>query len=97
MTFAGRTVTPQVGLPIELSGLPRRLRHGKRRLNLSVSSLSTPLPGALVTARYKSHQLQAVADARGRVGFKVKLPRGKLRITVAFPGGAALTDTVRVR
>ena len=97
MTFAGRTVTPQVGLPIQLSGLPRRLRHGKRRLNLSVRSLSTPLPGALVIARYKSHQVQAVADARGRVGFNLKLPRGKLRLTVTFPGGAALTDTVRVR
>ncbi len=97
MTFAGRTVTPQVGLPIQLSGLPGRLRHGERRLKLSVSSLSTPLPGALVIARYTSHQLQAVADARGRVGFKVKLPRGNLRITVTFPGGATLVDTVRVR
>ncbi len=97
MTLAGRTVTPRVGLPLQLSGLPRRLRHGRRRLKLSVSSFSAPLAGALVSARYHSHQVQAVADARGRVSFTVKLPRGKLRITVTFPGGATLTDTVRVR
>ena len=86
MTFAGRTVTPHLGLPIQLSGLPRRLRHGQHRLKLSVSSLSTPLPRALVTLSDKSRQLHAVADARGRVAFKVKLPRGKLKITVTFPG-----------
>jgi hypothetical protein len=96
MTFAGRTVTPHAGLPIQLSGLPKRIRHGKRQLRLSASSLSTPLPGALVIVRYKSHQLQAVAGARGQVRFNVKLPRGKLRITVTFPGSAALTDTIIV-
>jgi hypothetical protein len=97
MSFAGRTVKPQLGLPIELSGLPRRVRHGKRRLQLAVTSLNTPLPGAIVNLDDGSPAHLAATDGRGRARFNVKLPRGRLKITVTFPGAATFSKTIRVR
>ncbi len=97
MTFAGRTVAPQAGLPIQLAGLPARIKHGKRRLILVASSLGAPLPGAVVTLTEKSHTTAATTDAHGRARLTVKLLKGRLRVAVSYPGAAPHTSTIRVR
>lgn len=97
MTFAGRTVTSQAGLPITLAGLPARIKHGKRRLVLVASSLGTPLPGAVVTLAEKSLTLTATTDARGRARFTVTLSKGRLTVAVSYPAAVPLTSTIRVR
>ncbi len=96
MTFAGRTVTPQAGLPIQLAGLPARIKHGKRRLVLVASSLGAPLPGAVVTLAEKSLTLTATTDAHGRARFTVRLLKGRFTVAVSYPGAAPLTSTIRV-
>jgi hypothetical protein len=97
LVYAGRTVTPKTGLPIQLAGVPKKLRHGKRALKLRATSFGAPLAGARVTLNYKGHKLHATTDAGGRARFTAKLPRGKLTIGVTFPGAAGITKTVRVR
>jgi hypothetical protein len=97
MSFAGRIVKPQIGLPMQISGLPRRVKHGRHRLTLTVTSFSAPLSSAVIKLADGRPSHLAATDRRGRARFTVKLPRGRLKITVTFPGAATLTETVRVR
>jgi hypothetical protein len=82
---------------MQLGGLPRRLRHGKRTLRLTVTSFGTPIAHATVTVRFKRHVLVSSTDSRGRSRVRPKLPKGKLRIAVAFPGAATVRQTLQVR
>jgi hypothetical protein len=36
-------------------------------------------------------------DSQGRLRLSAKLPRGKLTITVSFPGAATVSDTLHVQ
>lgn len=97
LVYAGHAVKQQFGLPMQLGGLPRRLRHGKRTLRLTVTSFGTPIAHATVTVRFKGHVLVSSTDSRGRSRVRPKLPKGKLRIAVAFPGAATVRQTLQVR
>ena len=97
MVYAGRPVTQQFGLPLQVGGVPGHLRHGKHTLKLTVSSFGSPIARATVSAKYKGHVLLLMTDSRGQARLSAKLPSGKLAITVTFPGAAAVGLTVRVR
>ncbi len=96
MSYAGRIVKAQAGLPIQLFGLPAKFRHGKRKLKLTATSFGTGLQDALVTISYKGHQLHATTNGHGHASFSINPPRGKLTITVSYPGAATLVSRARV-
>jgi hypothetical protein len=97
LVYAGRSVKQQFGLPLQLAGVPRRLRHGKRTLKLTVTTFGTSVTRATVSVRYKGHLLVAQTDSRGRVRFTAKLPHGKLSISVTFPGAATARSSLSVQ
>jgi hypothetical protein len=97
LVYAGRAVKQQFGLPVQLGGVPGHLRHGKRTLKLTVTSFGSPVPRATVSVRYQGHALVLSTDSQGRLRLSAKLPRGKLTITVSFPGAATVSDTLHVQ
>jgi hypothetical protein len=97
LVYAGRAVKQQFGLPLQLGGAPGHLRHGKRTLKLTVTSFGSPVPRATVSVRYQGHALVLSTDSQGRLRLSAKLPRGKLTITVSFPGAATVSDTLHVQ
>lgn len=97
LVYAGRAVKQQFGLPLQLGGVPGRLRHGKRTLSFTVTSFGTPVARATVSVRYSGHALVRTTDSRGRIRLSAKLPRGKLTISASFPGAATARSTLRVQ
>ena len=97
VSYRGRTVARRLGLPLTLSGVPRKLRHGRRTFNVTVTSLGESIKGVVVTLTVKGHKLTGVTDKRGHVRFHLTVPSGRLSVTARFPGASAGTAALKVR
>ena len=97
VSYRGRTVAKRLGLPLTLSGVPRKLRPGRRTLKLTVTSLGTSIKGAIVTLTVTGHRLTGLTDKRGRVRFRLRVPKGRLAVTASFPGASPGSARLRVR
>ncbi len=95
LRFGGHTSRPAAGLTLRISGLPRRLRHGRPgTLTLRVRDpFGQAAVGAIV---HGPHHATAIVDRRGNA----KLPYGRLgrgRITISVTGTGLKTARVTLR
>ncbi|MDX6672232.1 MAG: Carboxypeptidase regulatory-like domain [Solirubrobacteraceae bacterium] len=92
--FAGQSVRSVAGVPLVVSGLPNRLRAGRKRaLRLVVTdAFGRRVPLATLTVTGAAGSLRSVADGKGRIRTTLPAPR---RGVVTFVVSAA--DLLPVR